>query len=201
MNDNNLEHFFSYTLPSIILFRALIIYNVTEYWQDLLKRFSPKHFFCILDNLSSFYYVELNLYKKIQCISYLLIQTEKEALQYEMEHSLKEKAELASENEFLLQDNNELHENLTQLVHELERMQDKFKATQVENEELKHSVEMVGNAEDVVRLLEERNILQQRCSELEASAGRMQVSGGNQYNTVCKMKKIVSEIGISLIFS
>ncbi|KAK3763005.1 hypothetical protein RRG08_026918 [Elysia crispata] len=120
--------------------------------------------------------------------------TEKEALQYEMEHSLKEKAELASENEFLLQDNNELHENLTQLVHELERMQDKFKATQVENEELKHSVEMVGNAEDVVRLLEERNILQQRCSELEASAGRMQEDNGILVEEVQNLTEAVQHL-------
>ncbi|GFR96227.1 ankyrin repeat domain-containing protein 24 [Elysia marginata] len=104
--------------------------------------------------------------------------SENHALHYDLELSLKEKAELASENEFLLQDNNELHESLKQLVHELERMQDKLKATQAENEELKLNIGMMNKEEDVVHLLEENNVLQQRCSDLETTSGRMQHDNG-----------------------
>ncbi|BFZ02506.1 hypothetical protein BsWGS_05545 [Bradybaena similaris] len=101
------------------------------------------------------------------------LATEKDALHDELEAALKEKSEIISENELLLTDNNELHENLKKIVHELEKMQEKYQTAQLEIEELKRSVTVASKVGEVARLLEERDILQQRSADLELTSQRL----------------------------
>ncbi|CAG5127449.1 unnamed protein product [Candidula unifasciata] len=101
------------------------------------------------------------------------LATEKDALHDELEAALKEKNDVISENELLLTDNNELHENLKKIVHELEKMQEKYQTAQSEIEELKRSVTVASKVGEVARLLEERDILQQRCADYELTSQRL----------------------------
>lgn len=80
-----------------------------------------------------------------------------------------------AENEFILTDNNELHENLKKVIHELEKIQEKFQTVQAENEELKRSVTVASKVGEVARLLEERDVLQQKYVDLEMITQRLQV--------------------------
>lgn len=89
---------------------------------------------------------------------------------------MKEKSDIISENELLLTDNNELHENLKKIVHELEKMQEKYQTAQLEIEELKRSVTVASKVGEVARLLEERDILQQRSADLELTSQRLKVN-------------------------
>lgn len=96
-------------------------------------------------------------------------------MQDDLEAALKEKTAIATENKYLLNDTKDLHENLNRLVHELEKIQEKYTATLAENEELKRSVTIATKVGEVARLLEERDTLMLRCKEFEETSESLQV--------------------------
>jgi len=107
-----------------------------------------------------------------QAIIYL--QSEKDQLNDEIDVLGREKGEVVKENDFLLTDNNALHDNLKKLVHELEKLQGNFQATQAENEDLRRSVGVASKVGEVARLLEERDGLQVECDDRGAMVERLQ---------------------------
>lgn len=84
--------------------------------------------------------------------------------------------QVVKENEFLLSDGNALHEDLKKIVHELEKMQEKYKKISAEKEELQRqasAITIAGKVGEVARLLEEREKLQLQLGELEKTSGRL----------------------------
>ncbi|XP_005111831.1 ankyrin repeat domain-containing protein 24 isoform X3 [Aplysia californica] len=119
---------------------------------------------------------------------------EKDQLQDELDLAVKEKTEVIKANEFLLTDNNALHDDLNKLVHELEKMQEKFTAAQAENEELKRSVGVASKVGEVARLLEERDKLQQKCEDYDSTVIRLQHDHGILLEEVQSLSESVTQL-------